>query len=111
MISNGYDGVLFDEINEYNGQVQNLNKEDPLYHQRMYTLAGVEYTPEESGKQIDQSVQKKIISKVVKDAIRNTIFFSIAAIIIALIMNGLGWRLFGFILHSYSNQYYKICNY
>lgn len=43
---------------------------------------------------VDINNPKAVVSKVIKDAI----IFSIVALVIAFIMNGLGWELFGFIL-------------
>src|SRR4051812_1418355 len=47
---------------------------------------------------VDVSNPRSVISKVFFDGIKNLIYFGIAALVIALIMNGLGWRTFGFIL-------------
>lgn len=88
MMKNGYDGVLFDEINEFIGQVQDLNKEDPLYHQRIYTLAGVEYIPEESSIQIEQPVQNKIISKVIMNFLKRIVIGAVIIIVIAFFNKG-----------------------
>ncbi|AIQ41086.1 hypothetical protein [Paenibacillus sp. FSL R5-0912] len=49
-------------------------------------------------KNVDLNNPKSVLSKVLKDAIRNIIFYGIAALVIAYIINGLNWRTFGFIL-------------
>ena len=43
MVENGRDGELFDEINQFIGKVYELNPNDPLYYQCVYTLANIEY--------------------------------------------------------------------
>ncbi|MEK5358079.1 hypothetical protein [Paenibacillus sp. FSL L8-0709] len=47
---------------------------------------------------VDINIPKAVVRKVFKDAIRNSIFFGVAALIVAYIINGLEWRILGLIL-------------
>jgi hypothetical protein len=41
-----YSSELADDIQRFIYEVHQLDREDPLYHQRIYTLAGIEYSLE-----------------------------------------------------------------
>ncbi|GGF76707.1 hypothetical protein GCM10010912_22270 [Paenibacillus albidus] len=45
-MSNIVDVNLMEEIEQFISDVSELDEEDSLYHQRVYTLAGIEYVPE-----------------------------------------------------------------
>ncbi|WP_307544334.1 MULTISPECIES: hypothetical protein [unclassified Paenibacillus] len=47
---------------------------------------------------VDINNPKAVVRKVFKDAVRNSIFFGVAALIVAYIITGLEWRIFGLIL-------------
>ncbi len=52
----------------------------------------------DTAKQLINLNPRQIFTKVLFDSIKNIIFFGLLAMIIAFIMNALGWRMFGFVL-------------
>jgi len=107
---------LHDEVVEFIQEIQKLDTADPLYPQKIYSLANIEYKPEyknifegsepscegyhtEDGLNESQSeLSKKVFEKVFKDAISNVIFYGFGAMVIAFVGNYLGWRTMAIIL-------------
>jgi|GEM_PF-5573369 len=107
---------LHDEVIVFIQEIQKLDTDDPLYPQKIYSLANIEYKPEyknifegseptfegdHTGVGLNESqseLSKKVFKKVFKDAILNVIFYGLGAMVIAFVGNSLGWRTMAIIL-------------